>query len=154
MRKSGVYFISDGKYVKIGKGNSPLQRLKNIQTGNGNRLELLFYLPYECEADAFMIERTLHYFYRNKRIGGEWFDILNDVDGIVISAMFGDSECLVFNEGNLVSIFNGTKLSIEKIRKTVGIETPHFKRFEAQTEEEAINRMRAVLERSYAKTNA
>lgn len=142
MGKSGVYFISDGKYVKVGKGNNPLQRLKNMQTGNVNQLDLLIYLPYECEDDAFMIERILHYSYKKRHVRGEWYDILSDIHPGAIAVCFADEECFVCKNGNLVDVFDGTNLTLQKVRKKLGVQPQNFKRYQAKTDEEAVQRLK------------
>ena len=71
---SGVYFISDGKYVKIGCTNNIEKRIDALQTCNSNKLELLYFM--KCY-DANRIEKMMHEFFKDKRMNGEWFDILD-----------------------------------------------------------------------------
>lgn len=148
MRSSGVYFISDGTFVKIGKGNNPMQRLRNMQTGNGKPLELLLYLPFQDEADAFMIERTLHFFYKKNHVRGEWYDILESVNPTAIAVLFGDEDCLVCKGDDVVSLFN-QKSSINKLRKEIGIQRPHFRRDQVCDASAAVNSMEKFFKGEY-----
>lgn len=72
--KQYVYFVTDGKYVKIGATTDVYKRMGNLQTGNSNNLKLLYvidtYAPY-------LIEHALHKIFKSKCVNGEWFDILS-----------------------------------------------------------------------------
>lgn len=84
-----VYFITDGEYVKIGKG-LPFNRMKSCQTGNPRRLKILFTIPVGEEAKGGEYwwratpgkpaEEALHQMFKHYHILGEWFDILDRVD--------------------------------------------------------------------------
>lgn len=84
-----VYFITDGEYVKIGKG-LPVHRMKSCQTGNARRLRLLFTIPIgpipKDSTEAWRIsagrtaEDILHNLFGKYNINGEWFDILGLID--------------------------------------------------------------------------
>ena len=50
-------------------------RLKEIQTGNSNYLEVIF--TYETKWSS-KIERIIHSNYKNNRINGEWFSLTED----------------------------------------------------------------------------
>lgn len=82
--KAYVYFISDGEYIKIGKANSIKNRIKSLQTGNARKLFVKFILPCEGEFVAKLLEGELHEYYASKRLEGEWFDIMNEVDDTVL----------------------------------------------------------------------
>jgi len=68
-----VYLIrgNNGKY-KIGIAKNPTQRIKNLQTGNSDRLTIIE--TYQSE-NASKIETTLHNHFRHVRNHGEWFDL-------------------------------------------------------------------------------
>ena len=68
-----VYLIrgNDGKY-KIGIAKKPPQRIKQLQTGNSDKLTIIE--TYESE-NASKIETTLHNHYSHLRNEGEWFDL-------------------------------------------------------------------------------
>lgn len=75
---SFVYFITDGEYVKIGKG-FPLPRMKMLQTGNPRELKLLFSIPIGPHS-ARNAEYQIHELFKRYWMRGEWFDILNVID--------------------------------------------------------------------------
>ena len=68
-----VYLIrgNDGQY-KIGIAKNPKQRIKQLQTGNSDKLTIIE--TYESE-NASKIESTLHNQYAHLRNEGEWFDL-------------------------------------------------------------------------------
>ena len=77
-----VYFIQaksrindenekEKQIIKIGSSFNVPQRLKQLQTSNGNKLELLN--QFECK-DAKLLEKKLHNYYKDFRIEGEWFE--------------------------------------------------------------------------------
>jgi hypothetical protein len=63
-----TYFIQavNGGPIKIGRSSNPGQRLKDIQTGQGARLEILGVLNGDHE-------RELQRRFRRLRVSGEWF---------------------------------------------------------------------------------
>ena len=80
MRKF-VYFISDGKYVKIGVSNNPVTRLKSLQTAHP--LELFIVKLFDVGDNAFEIESFFHKAFANKSVRNEWFDIdANDAKNV------------------------------------------------------------------------
>ncbi|MFB7467285.1 GIY-YIG nuclease family protein [Streptomyces sp. NPDC056224] len=68
---SYVYVIgsSGSAHVKIGTSISPEKRLKELQTGNPGRLELLW-----CTPGGRDLESALHKVFDEYRTEGEWFD--------------------------------------------------------------------------------
>lgn len=83
-----VYFISDGEFVKVGKG-LPTLRLTSCQTGNPRRLRLLFTIPIGPvkrqdeslkSSAAITAEAALHNLFKNYHVRGEWFDILDRIN--------------------------------------------------------------------------
>ena len=86
--KSFVYFISDGEYVKIGKGTNPTERLRELQTGNGRKLELISLIPCKDESSAYKVETALHDIYKLYRLCGEWFDILKKIKMKTFNSVF------------------------------------------------------------------
>ena len=73
----GVYLITDGEYVKIGVANNIIDRIRKLQTGNAKKLVVLVY--QKCP-NAYSIEKALHKKYKQYKVSGEWYDILNQVD--------------------------------------------------------------------------
>lgn len=73
MRKKKVYLFrgNDGRY-KIGTSYHPKKRIKQIQTGNPDQVDLI----HEFESiNATQVETTLHNIYAYERKKGEWFDL-------------------------------------------------------------------------------
>ncbi|MFD3937832.1 GIY-YIG nuclease family protein [Streptomyces sp. NPDC058611] len=68
---SYVYVIgsSGSTHVKIGTSVSPEKRLKELQTGNPGRLEVLW-----CTPGGRDLESALHKVFDEYRMEGEWFD--------------------------------------------------------------------------------
>ena len=64
-----VYFITDGEFIKIGKANDPMERMRTMQTGNARELKMLgYYEDYDEELEGYMHKRFSH-----DRVRGEWF---------------------------------------------------------------------------------
>ena len=77
----GVYFILDrgSGCVKVGWSSEPVQRLRDLQTGNPRELELVALVP-NVKSSA---ERSFHEQFRAHQVRGEWFR----VEGAVEEAM-------------------------------------------------------------------
>ena len=75
-----VYFVTDGQYVKIGKGCDTNNRISQLQTGNPRPIKTLFRIYVNCEPDAYKLESFFHTVYREYRMCGEWFDIYNNLN--------------------------------------------------------------------------
>lgn len=67
-----VYLVRSGNYIKIGIAIRVEDRLNGIQTGNPEKIELLFAQkhPYAGE-----LEKGLHALFAEKRYRGEWFSL-------------------------------------------------------------------------------
>ena len=68
-----VYLIkSEGSNYKIGTSKHPEKRLRQLQTGNQEKLELVntFQTNY-----AALVETTLHNRFSHLRQNGEWFTL-------------------------------------------------------------------------------
>lgn len=70
---TSVYLIrgNDGRY-KIGTAKNPKQRIRQLQTGNSDKLTLIE--TYSSE-NARKIESALHSHYSYCKQVGEWFDL-------------------------------------------------------------------------------
>ena len=81
-RKVGcVYFISDGKYTKIGYTYDLPKRLSCMQTANSNNLVVLKTILTEYPVE---LEERLHSQFASKLVRGEWYDIsIDDYESIV-----------------------------------------------------------------------
>ena len=83
-----IYIISDSENIKIGFSKHPKKRLKQLQIGNPNNLQLVYTKPAK---DAKKIEKHLHkilWQFRSK-YKSEWFTIkpetwlLNYIDELI-----------------------------------------------------------------------
>lgn len=78
MKKNKVYFITDGKYIKIGFTMKDIEsRVSQLQTGNPNKLKLLFYVDSDKSFEKF-----LHKHFAKHKVLNEWFDIVTTKDEI------------------------------------------------------------------------
>lgn len=78
-----TYLMKDDNtgLTKIGKSNNPSLREKTLQSEKPT-----IRLIYICEQ---LVERELHKKYKNKRVRGEWFNLLDhDIDNIISSFNF------------------------------------------------------------------
>lgn len=77
---SVVYFIKNPRgHVKIGlTKNRIASRLKNIQTGSAEKLELI-----AAVSGAIELERRLHERFAVRRLSGEWFDFSGGMDELL-----------------------------------------------------------------------
>lgn len=100
-----MYIISNDKgYIKVGISKNPEIRLKQLQTGNQNKLTLLFTEEFECERDHLLkIEKLVHKDLKSFKSDsvGEWFKInasdLNKVKNIITwNRIRYDSDPLAF----------------------------------------------------------
>jgi hypothetical protein len=66
-----VYFISSGDAVKIGVAKNPEARLRDLQVGNANQLEILATISGAGRHE----EDSLHKLFEPFRLRGEWFQI-------------------------------------------------------------------------------
>lgn len=64
-----IYFIRDGKYIKIGISVDPLKRLASFQTSHHNELELMAVMPGGADLEA-----GLHRSFSQFSKRGEWFE--------------------------------------------------------------------------------
>ena len=70
-----VYLLTDGSQVKIGVSGNLEQRLRNLQTGTGRKIELLAKYEVSSISVAKRVENLLHKHYDQYRLYGEWFDM-------------------------------------------------------------------------------
>jgi predicted GIY-YIG superfamily endonuclease len=81
MNKDYVYIISNGEgLIKVGVSKNPTKRVKQLQTGNGESLSLLFTEEFECSRKELLkIENKIHKHLANicSKKKGEWFEISN-----------------------------------------------------------------------------
>lgn len=72
---SNVYFITDGRYIKIGKANNVENRLMVLQTGSPLPLKIQRVFKCKDPKEAYELEHFFHVLLKNHRLHGEWFDI-------------------------------------------------------------------------------
>jgi hypothetical protein len=70
-----IYLFTDDNFFKIGISENPNKRVKQLQTGNGSRLRIVktFENPSKIYSERLM-ERRLHFFLRQFKKTGEWFE--------------------------------------------------------------------------------
>lgn len=77
--KCFVYFVGDGRLVKVGKAKDIKRRLGSMQTASAVKLTVLALIPCADEASALNAEQILHSRFSNYRVSGEWFNIYDGV---------------------------------------------------------------------------
>lgn len=63
-----TYFIRDAEGIKIGRSMSPQARMRDLQAGNGSKMELLLAVPY-----SQLSEPDAHRKFKHLRTHREWF---------------------------------------------------------------------------------
>lgn len=76
-----IYVIKnpENDRIKIGVSNNVEKRLNTLETGAGTKLDLV-YKSVVC-SNAFDVENTVHKYFSEHRVFGEWFDV--DVNKVV-----------------------------------------------------------------------
>jgi hypothetical protein len=73
---SYCYAIGDGHgYVKIGAADDVRKRIKQLQTGNPNKLYLIAFVRLQSRHAADCVERAAHLGSAADRVHGEWFSM-------------------------------------------------------------------------------
>lgn len=89
-----IYAIGNEHQQKIGVSNDPSQRLKTLQTSNGDKLSIhyVFEVPDKL---AFKFEKHIHRENNHKRKKGEWFEMSpSEVEHLMMFyEMTSDSIC-------------------------------------------------------------
>lgn len=70
-----VYFISDGRYIKIGKATFLERRLNSLQTSNARELKPLCVCILKNAREAEKYENIFHNYFSDRNVRGEWFSI-------------------------------------------------------------------------------
>ena len=89
--KSYVYFVTDGEFVKIGKASNPYARLMDLQIANARKLDMIALIPFADSSDADKMEKVYHLSYKDKKIRGEWFDALKEINDLKYLTYFRPS---------------------------------------------------------------
>jgi hypothetical protein len=74
-RHGYVYFLESDMHIKIGWTQNVRQRIRDLQAGNPNPIELRDAI---ADDDAQMLERLLHGFFSDCQHNGEWHTISAD----------------------------------------------------------------------------
>ena len=66
-----VYFVQAKTtgWIKIGRAKNPASRIKDLQSSNGDALELLSMIPEKNYTEGFLHEK-----FKHLRVRGEWFE--------------------------------------------------------------------------------
>ena len=65
---------------KIGITSNIKKRIKQLQTGNSNRLQLVCYIKND---NVYNLEKELHNHFKDKLVFGEWYNLnLDDIEYI------------------------------------------------------------------------
>ena len=83
-----IYLIESDVFYKIGVASEPRGRIKELQTGNPHKINLVASCRVE---NAYGAERCIHSVLSSFNISGEWFRLIND-DVAVIKEVFQSIE--------------------------------------------------------------
>jgi len=81
-----VYVIRAGyTHYKIGVSENVTKRLRQLQTGNPERLKVIHIQGFPDISIARIIEKHLHRMLKDYRLNGEWFEILtqSELDSVI-----------------------------------------------------------------------
>lgn len=83
-----VYVVtSSNGHVKIGISTDPEARLRTLQTGTSDQLQLTFTAP--GYGNALTVEQEAHRILAAHRVSGEWFNVTPD---LAVAAIFGAAD--------------------------------------------------------------
>lgn len=87
---NNLYLIQqeDSDLYKIGVSKHTNKRLKENQTGNGNRLEMITTFQSDF---SYILENAIHQIWSHKKTIGEWFKLTED-DVINFKTLCGNIE--------------------------------------------------------------
>lgn len=80
-----LYFIRNADRVKIGRAREPVGRLRSLQTGSSEKLEMMETL----EGRGFE-ERVWHRAFADERLRGEWFELSEQLGEAIAYAAAGE----------------------------------------------------------------
>ena len=77
-----VYIMRNGNKnkFKFGVSKHPKKRVKQLQTGNPNKIKILFICVIDPNVKPRDVETIIHNFLKenNKHVNGEWFELSED----------------------------------------------------------------------------
>jgi len=68
-----VYVLEADESYKIGVSADIGKRIKQLQTGNSNKIQLYGYITIADRTEALRVEKLLHRKLESDRLSGEWF---------------------------------------------------------------------------------
>ena len=75
MRQNRIIFV---KEFKVGESNKPLERVRNLQTGNPRQLYIYKVIECATKERAKALEEIIHQRLSHRRNRGEWFNVTKD----------------------------------------------------------------------------
>ena len=73
-----IYFIRQGKFIKIGYSVNPNERIKDLQTGSPVKLHLQATME-----GCFKTEKGLHKLFEHLKSKGEWFRYTDEMKNFI-----------------------------------------------------------------------
>lgn len=75
--KNYVYFIQEenSHFYKVGRSNDPIERVKQLQTGNCRKLNLYCTVLCRDLPSACRLETNLHKYLAGQKINNEWYKL-------------------------------------------------------------------------------
>jgi hypothetical protein len=116
MENSKVYFISDGKYIKIGVTKQNIyDRIKQLKTGNGNRIFLLGWIKGDRKK-----EKELHRQFIKLRLrqNTEWFHPGEELLSYINTNNEEITKFVVFENNTVSVLFRLKKVKTDYISLT------------------------------------
>jgi Meiotically up-regulated gene 113 len=110
-------------HVKVGVGADPRERLRNLQTGSSEQLELVYACAVKSN-DANRVERAAHDIMWQKHLIGEWFDYTPEIAVAAIAAAshkLGDPivEIPIDRIGTVLEIAARQDAAVQPRRRTI-----------------------------------
>lgn len=75
MRQNRLMFVNE---FKVGESNKPIERVRNLQTGNPRQLYIYKVIDCATKERAKAIEEIIHCRLSHRRNRGEWFNVTKD----------------------------------------------------------------------------
>lgn len=137
-----VYMIRSGygnnKPVKIGMADDPKRRIKELQTGNPEVLNLVLTIHCRSRRHARLVESTLHNQLKGVNVLGEWYKVRNDKLYKVLNKLATEPDCNVIEEFNLSSPVDDTRRMLRSERKKCENQAKHISELERAIRERKI----------------
>lgn len=136
MSKCYVYIIRSGRGnrrpIKIGMADNPKRRIKELQTGNPELLNLVLTMKCNSRKHARLVERTLHNQLEGVNILGEWYQVKENKLFKVLKLLAKDPSCDVIEEFNLTAPVEHTRQMLRTERKRSDSLRRHTKEMEEE----------------------